>query len=163
MAILGTLIDRENPEFTQADFLFWMPQFANVSNIDTLFNNLYPIANNKIFYSIFGVDWKYAMSLAIAHYAWIIGQAQAKVKSGATSLADIAGGSPTTGGIMTSASVGGFSKTYDLDRSMISGDDKVWWNQSAFGRDLMNLLATKSLASMFVVTSNPVPGSGNYD
>jgi hypothetical protein len=162
MAILGTLLDRENPEFTKSDFLFWMPQFTSVTNIDTVFENLYPIANDKIFYSIFGVDWKYAMSLAIAHYMYVIGQSQLNVRSGAKSLADIAGGSPTTGGIMTTASIGGFSKSYDLDRSMISGDDKIWWNQSSYGRDLMNLLATKSVATMFVVTSNPVPGSGNY-
>lgn len=163
MAILGTTINRENPAFTLQDFLIWMPQFSSVTNIETYFDNLYPIANNKIFESIFGVDWPFAISLAIAHYMWIIGQNEAKAKTGAKTLADIAGGVPTTGGIMTTASIGQFSKTYDLDRSMITGDDKVWWNQSAYGRDLMNLLATKSVATMFVVTSNPVPGSGNYD
>lgn len=160
MAILGTFVDKKNPEYTLNDFLFWLPQFRNIEGLQTLFDNLYPIANNKIFFSIFGTDWKYAMSLCIAHYAWIIGQNE--VVQPATSLADIAGGSPTTGGILSSATIGGFNKSYDLDRSMISGNDKIWWNQSAYGKALMNLLGTKGNPAILVVTSNPVPGSGNY-
>lgn len=163
MAVLGTFINDDNPEFTLQDFLFWMPQFANIENISTIFNNLYPIANKKIFYSIFGTDWKYAMSLCIAHYSFIIGQQQSRVAPGATTLAAIAGGSSASGGIMTSASIGGFNKTYDLDRSMISGDDKIWWNQSSYGVSLMNLLATKGLPTILVVTSKPIPGSEGYE
>ena len=102
------------------------------------------------------------MSLCIAHYMWIIGQQQKNLKEAATTLADISGGDTSTNGIMTQASVGNFSKAWDLDRSLVSGDDKVWWNKSSYGAALMALLATKSLATIFVVTTNPVPGSGNY-
>lgn len=162
MALLGTFVDRENPEFTKADFLFWMPQFTHITDLDTYFDNLYPIANDKIFASIFGVDWKRAMSLCIAHYMYLIGQAQKNTASAATSLADIAGGSPTASGILSSASVGGFSKTYDLDKSLITGDEYTWWNKSAYGAELIALFKSKSWPTMLVATSNPVPGSGNY-
>ena len=52
MAILGIQINKKNPEYTNNDFLFWMPQFQNIENLDTLYDNLYPIANEKIFYSV---------------------------------------------------------------------------------------------------------------
>src|SRR5690554_6075186 len=120
MAIIGIQTDRENPEFTIADFTFWMPQFKQFMGTDegkTYFENLYPIANAKIFKSIYGSDWKLAMSYCIAHYATIIAQ-QEQAPVGDT-LGSIAGGS-TTKGVITSASVGGFSKSYDIDKTMSS-------------------------------------------
>lgn len=156
MAIIGININRENPSYTKADFLFWMPQFTNLENLDTLFENLYPIANAKIFYSIYGTDWKLAMSLCIAHYATLIGN-NVQLPAG-SSLSSIAGGG-TTRGVLASATIGGFSKTYDLDRSMISSDDAIWWNSTSYGAQLMALIKTKAVPSIMVVTSNPVPGA----
>ena len=156
MSIIGINIDKQNPEYTKADFLFWMPQFTKVENLDTLFDNLYPVANAKIFYSIFGTDWKLAMSLAIAHYATLIGN-NTQLPQG-TSLATIAGGG-TTRGVLQSATIGNFSKTYDLDRSMINSPEAVWWNSTSYGAQLMALLKTKAIPSIMVVTSNPVPGA----
>lgn len=156
MAIIGINTNRKNPPFTKEDFLFWMPQFSNLENIDTLFSNLYPIANDKIFYSIFGVDWKYAMSLCIAHYATLLSN---NMQTPAySSLSQIAGGG-VTHGVLQSATIGNFSKTYDLDKSIVSGDDKVWWNSTRWGAALMALLSTKAIPSILVVTSNPVPGA----
>ena len=43
MALLGIQINKKNPEYTKEDFLFWMPQFANVDTLNTLFDNLYPL------------------------------------------------------------------------------------------------------------------------
>lgn len=156
MAIIGIDIDRENPPFTKADFLFWEPQFTQLEDLDTYFNKLYPIANNKIFYSIFGTDWEVAMSYCIAHYITLIGNAR-QLPEGKT-LASIAGGG-TTKGVLASATIGAFSKTYDLDKSLIVSPDAVWWNSTSYGAQLMALLKTKAVPSIFVVTSNPVPGA----
>lgn len=159
MAIIGIQTDRENPEFTVADFTFWMPQFKQFMDTDegkTYFENLYPIANAKIFKSIYGSDWKLAMSYCIAHYATIIAQ-QEQAPVGDT-LGSIAGGG-TTKGVITSASVGGFSKAYDIDKTMSSDDEAKFWNQTAYGSALWALLKTKNIASIFVVTSNPIPGA----
>lgn len=156
MAIIGININRENPPYSKSDFLFWMPQFTNLDNLDTLFDNLYPIANDKVFYSIYGTDWKLAMSLCIAHYATLIGN-NTQLPAGST-LANIAGGG-TTKGVLQSATIGGFSKTYDLNRSLISGEDVIWWNSTSYGAQLMALLKTKAVPSIMVVTSNPVPGA----
>ena len=159
MAIIGIQIDRENPAFTASDFTVWMPQFSAYIATEqgtALFNKLYTICNNKIFHSIFGSDWELAMSYAIAHYMTIIAQQQ-QAPSGCT-LAEVAGGGVTRG-VLSSMSIGEFSKTYDIDKTMVSSDDAMFWNQTSYGAALMTLYKTKAVPSIFVVTSNPIPGA----
>lgn len=156
MAIIGINLDRKNPTFTVTDFTFWMPQYKNFMNTEegqTYFNKIYALVNHKIFYSIFGSDWELAMSYAIAHYLTLISN-QMQAPSGST-LQGIAGGG-TIQGILSHASVGGFSKDYDIDKSVVSEDESKFWNQTSFGAALMALLKTKSLPSIMVVTTNPI-------
>ena len=158
MAIIGIQLNRENPEFTSDDFIFWMPQYSKfIATVEgqKYFNKIYTLVNNKIFYSIFGSDWELAMSYAIAHYFTLIAN-QIQAPSGDT-LQGIAGGA--THGVLSSMSVGSFSKTYDLDKSMLTEDEAMFWNQSSFGAALMALLKTKAVPSILVVTSNPIPGA----
>ena len=156
MALLGLTLNRKNPEFTIEDFLFWMPShtnFMNTSEGQKYFEKLYPIANNKIFKSVWGTDWEYAMSLCIAHYCYIISK-RASTPSGPT-LSEIAGGGVTTG-VISTASIGSFSKSYDLSNTMLDTQDAMFWNQSSYGAELMALLKTKAVPSVFVVTSGPI-------
>ena len=158
MAIIGIQLNRENPEFTSDDFIFWMPQYSKfIATIEgqKYFNKIYTLVNNKIFYSIFGSDWELAMSYAIAHYFTLIAN-QIQAPSGDT-LQGIAGGA--THGVLSSMTVGSFSKTYDLDKSMLTEDEAMFWNQTSFGAALMALLKTKAVPSILVVTSNPIPGA----
>ena len=158
MAIIGIQLNRENPEFTSNDFIFWMPQYSKfiaTSEGQKYFNKIYTLVNNKIFYSIFGSDWELAMSYAIAHYFTLIAN-QIQAPSGDT-LQGIAGGA--THGVLSSMTVGSFSKTYDLDKSMLTEDEAMFWNQTSFGAALMALLKTKAVPSILVVTSNPIPGA----
>ena len=161
MAIVGITLDRENPEYTQADFVFWMPNYRNFMSTaegQTMFENLYPIANEKIFYSIFGTDWKYAMSLCIAHYHYLISQRDTTTP-GDNATQIYGGGIPK--GILTNASVGSFSKTYDLTYTALNSQEAMFWNKSSYGMDLMALYKTKAVASIFVVTSGSVVPNGN--
>ena len=158
MAIIGIQLNRENPEFTSDDFIFWMPQYSKfIATVEgqKYFNKIYTLVNNKIFYSIFGSDWELAMSYAIAHYFTLIAN-QIQAPSGDT-LQGIAGGA--THGVLSSMSVGSFSKSYDLSKSMLSEDEAMFWNQTSFGAALMALLKTKAVPSILVVTSNPIPGA----
>ena len=157
MAIVGITLDRKNPEFSAADFVFWMPQFANYIATEagqTAFNKIYHLANERVFYSIFGADWELAISYVIAHYLTLIGQ-QSQAPSGDT-LGQIAGGG-TTKGVLASAGVGGFNKSYDLSKTMLDSADALFWNQTSYGTAFMALLKTKAIPSIFVVTSNPIP------
>lgn len=159
MAIIGINLDRENPVFTKEDFVFWMPQFKNylsTSEGAMAFSKLNAIANNKIFKSIFGTDWEMAMSYCIAHYMTLVGQ-QSVLPAGPT-LSQIAGGG-TVKGVLTSATVGEFSKSYDFTKTMLDSPEAYFWNQTSYGVQLMALYKTKAVPSIFVVTSNPVPGA----
>ena len=155
--IIGTQIDKHNPEFTSADFTFWMPQFKEYIQTEdgqVAFNNLYTLANDKIFESIFGCDWKLAMSYCIAHYLTLIAQ-QMQAPSGST-LDSIAGGGVTRG-VLQSARIGGFDKSYDLGKTMLSTEEAMFWNQTSYGSALMALLKTKAIPSIFVITNDPKP------
>ena len=157
MAIIGIQIDRTNPEFTASDFTFWMPQFGNyIATTDGTahFNKIYTLVNGKIFKSIFGSDWELAMSYAIAHYLTLIAM-QDQAPSG-SSLAEIAGGGVYRG-VLSSASVGQFSKSYELKMTATDSDEALFWNQTSYGAALMALLKTKAIPSIMVVTSNPIP------
>lgn len=159
MAIIGIQLDKKNPEFCKCDFLFWMPQFTKymaTDEGDRYFNKLYNVVNKKIFYSIFGTDWELAMSYAIAHYLTLIAS-QMQAPAGDT-LMGIAGGG-TTKGVISSMSVGAFSKTYDIDKTMLNENEAMFWNQTSYGAALMALLKTKAVPSIMVVTSNPIPGA----
>lgn len=154
--IVGIGLDRKNPEYTSDDFVFWMPQFTNYVATPTgqnAFDKVYKLVNNKIFNSIFGTDWELAMSYGIAHYLTLIGQ-QMQAPSG-SSLAEIAGGGATRG-VLASAGIGEFSKSYDLTKTMLDTPDAMFWNQTSYGSSLMALLKTKSVPSIFVVTNNNV-------
>lgn len=156
MAIVGIQTSKKNPEFTMDDFLVWMPQFADYLATDegaALYEKIYTLANNKIFYSVFGVDWELAMSYCIAHYITLIAYSS-QIESG-EDLSDIAGGGVLRG-ILTSASVGGFSKSYNVSLTVSSDEEALFWNQTTYGAALWALMKTKSLATMFVVTSNPI-------
>lgn len=158
MALIGIQLDRTNPAFSSEDFVFWMPQYAKFIATEEgqkYFNKIYSLVNNKIFKSIFGSDWELAMSYAIAHYLTLIAN-QIQAPSGDT-LQGIAGGA--THGVLSSMTVGSFNKTYDLDKSMVSENEALFWNQTSFGAALMALLKTKAVPSILVVTSNPIPGA----
>lgn len=159
MSVVGIQLDTKNPEFTKCDFSLWMPQFKQflaTQEGEKYFDKLYKLANNKIFYSIFGSDWELAMSYCIAHYLTLIAQQQ-QAPVGNT-LQEIAGGG-TTKGVLSSMSVGSFSKSYDLGKTMLEEDEAMFWNQTSYGTSLMALLKTKAVPSIFVVTSGPIPGA----
>ena len=161
MAIFGIAIDRKNPAFTIDEFVLWMPQYDKFMKTEKgkqYFNMIYKIVNSKIFESIYGIDWPLAMSYAIAHYLTLIAN-QLGAPAG-DSLESIAGGG-TTQGVLSSASVGNFSKTYELGATLVEEDESKWWNQTSYGQALMALLKTKAIPSIMVVTSGPaVPPDG---
>lgn len=160
MSVIGLATNTKNPIYSINDFTFWMPIFKKYMSTEagvTMFNNLYPIADDRILYSVFGTDWKYAMSLCIAHYAWLIA-AQEQTPSG-DSLASIFGGGVVSG-VLSSASIGSFSKSYSLEYTMLTDEDAFFWNQSKFGQQLYALFKTKTIAKIFVVTPTNMPAAG---
>ena len=62
-------------------------------------------------------------------------------------------------GVLASANIGAFSKSYDLSKTMVEENEALFWNQTSYGAELMALLKTKAIPSILVVTSNPIPES----
>lgn len=152
MPIYGISLDKTNPKFQLKDFLIWMPQFRKILAEDDglyLFEKIHDIANNKIFYSIFGTDWELAMSYCIAHYLTLISE-QYKVPV-ASSLEELQGGQNFKG-VLSSATVGGFSKSLDFQYTLDNDANSSFWNQTAYGASLMSIYKTKAVPSIFVVT-----------
>lgn len=148
--LIGVELDKKNPEFDINDFLFWMPQFSKVIN-QTNFNKLKEIANNKIYKSIYGSDWEYAMSLCIAHYLELLAQNHRIYQ--ANNFNELSGGSNYKG-VMTSMSVGAFSKSIEVDKTLVTSEESFFWNQTSYGASLMALYKTKAVPSIFVITEN---------
>ena len=148
--LIGVELDKKNPEFDIDNFLFWMPQFSKVIN-DRYFEKLKNIANNKIYKSIYGSDWEYAMSLCIAHYMELLGQNH-RIHQ-AESFKDLSGGSNYKG-VMNSMTVGSFSKSIEVDKTLVTSEESFFWNQTSYGASLMALYKTKAVPSIFVITEN---------
>ena len=135
------------------------------TEVQAMFNRLFPIAYGKIFYTIFGKDWYYAMSLCIAHYNYLINiQVPNTINPNKKiGLSDVTGGGVTRG-VMTNASIGSFSKTYDLGYTALTTEEALFWNQSAYGMSLLALFKSKATLTMFVVTNGPlVPGTPPFN
>lgn len=166
MSIIGIDIDRTNPSYTIDDYCFWIPKmekFMQTEEGKKYFNKLYPMLNNKIFYSIFGTDWEYAMSLGIAHYLTLIGSQKSRPVG--SSLEEAAGGGTAVTGVLTSVSIGGFSKSYDYGLTIKSQEDEaLFWNQTQYGIQFYALLKQKAVPSIFVVTNgDPYQNKINED
>ena len=150
MSLIGIEANKDNPPFEKKDFIFWMPQFELALD-DFKFQKLYKIANNKIYSSIFGIDWEYAMSLCIAHYLELMSSNLRISKS--KDLTEIAGGSNYKG-VVSSFSIGEVSKTIDTNYTLLSDSETMFWNQTSYGSSLMALYKTKAVPSIFVVTGD---------
>lgn len=158
MAIIGTYTNKTNPQFTTAEFTVWFPQFKQfllTQDGQATWNVVYPMANDMIFKSLYGPTWSRAISLMIAHLMTLIAQQQ-QVPSGDT-LESIAGLGDTRG-VMSSANVGGFSVSYDINKTMSEEEEAKWYNLTSFGAELYALMKTRHIATIFVVTSGPIPG-----
>lgn len=160
--IFGISLDRKNPAYTKQDMLLWMPKlrpFLETEDGDAIFNMLYEVANEQIFYSIWGSKWKYAMALCIAHYLILIAKngVNGNVGDDLASVASL----DTYPGILSSMTVGSFSKSYDLTKTTIDTDDAKWWNLTSPGAQLMAMFKTTAAPSIFVVTPTPGPSFEN--
>lgn len=159
MSVIGIQTNKQNPEFTVAQFAVWFPQFKKFLDTDdgrSMWGVVYPIANETIFKSVYGALWSRAISLMIAHLMTLIAL-ENKVPAG-DELASIAGLGDTAG-VISSATVGGFSVSYELSKTMSEEEEAKWYNLTKFGAELYALMKTRHIPTIFVVTSNPVPGA----
>lgn len=155
MPVIKLTPNRNNPPFTIDDMKRYMPAFKRYLNTQSGQGNfeIYSeIANEKVFKSVWGAEWKLGMALCIAHYMVLAAQdAKADSTGAGGSLAGIAS-MGMGGGVLTSWSVGEVSKSYDFSKTMLEGtEDSAFWNLTKFGVRFYTLWVTKQPFSMGVV------------
>jgi hypothetical protein len=141
MPVFKTNVRRNNPIFTKASFVLYFPNFTNFLATEQggrIFDEYKPIANQKVLESAWGVEWKYGMSLVIAHYLVIWARTAKIDKALGTSLSGVAS-MGNQDGLLTSWTVGEISKSYDHSKTMLEGPDAAFWNQTPFGRTFYTL------------------------
>lgn len=155
MPVYKTNPRRTNPTFTKTSFLVFMPQFTNflaTTNGARVFDEFKPIVNQKVLEGAWGPEWKYGMSLALAHYIVIWARTAKIDKTIGSSLSGVAS-MGNQDGLLTSWTVGEVSKSYDHSKTMLEGPDAAFWNQTPFGRTFYTLWKQhQPNDSIFVVT-----------
>lgn len=155
MPVYKTNPRRSNPTFTKTSFLVFMPQFTNflaTTQGARVFDEFKPIVNQKVLEGAWGPEWKYGMSLALAHYMVIWARTAKIDKTVGSSLSGVAS-MGNQDGLLTSWSVGEISKSYDHSKTMLEGPDAAFWNQTPFGRTFYTLWKQhQPNDSIFVVT-----------
>ena len=155
MPVIKLTVNRTNPPFSIADMKAIMPAFkkyldtaGGIANFE-IYNE---IANEKVFKSVWGAEWKIGMANCIAHYMVLAAQdAKAAQAGSGDTLAGIAS-MGMGGGMLTSWSVGEVSKTYDFSKITLEGSsDAAFWNLTKFGIRFYALWKQKQPFTMGVV------------
>jgi hypothetical protein len=154
MALVGLQTDTRNPDYTIDEFTFWIPEMSKFIHTERgmkYFNKLYQIANEKVFFSVFGANWEQAISLYIAHQLALIVKRARNARNAGDTLESLAGDSNPTG-VLSGMSVGNFNKQYDFSLTTSDREEALYYNQTAYGQGFYALLKNMSLPSVFVVT-----------
>ena len=93
----------------------------------------------KLNYSYWQEEWEEAMSLAVAHFIIITDPRFAQATDSDT----------TAGGVMRSRSVAGVSYDYDLDYYVSKNTGYGYWNQTGYGRRLVELSNQRGWLGIF--------------
>lgn len=134
-------------------------QFLATDKGKEYFEEYFDIANQKIFKSVFGVDWNLAMSYCIEHYLTLASK-NATISVGPL-LSDVGRNDSAPAGVLSSASVGSFSKSYDLSYTTDNSKEAYFWNLTRPGQMLWALFKAKGNPTIFVVTSGPLIKKNN--
>lgn len=147
--IYGIKLDKTNPTFSLDLYREMFPQFSNYMDThSSMFNYYVNIANNKIFKSIWGVDWEYAMGLCISHYIAINIQDQSAPSNTLQGIATSSGAK----GILNNYSIKNVYKSVQYDKTMSKNKDALFYNETVYGQRLMTLMETKAIPLFAVIT-----------
>ncbi len=134
-----------NPVYTKEDFKADFPQFAEEICAKLPLTNFINMANGMLAYDKWLDNWRYAMGLAIAHFAILqleIGQNPTGTAAGLISAGKAKG-------ITASKSVGDVSVSYDLGANETL---KEWGSfaNTAYGQNLITLARMVGVGGAFV-------------
>jgi hypothetical protein len=145
MSIIGLPAQQDPPKYTISSFCVFCPKLKPwVTNKDNLesFKELVSLCKDRINYAYWGYEWKYAMSLAVAHYICITDP----------EFVQSIGADSTAGGVMSSRSVGDISYSYEVDKFMEDNPAYKFWNTTGYGRQLVALSLARGYVGFIITT-----------
>ena len=123
-----------NPAYTSADFLAVFPQFTNNISSDML-STFILLASNSLEEARWHGQWKYAMSLFIAHHC----QLYLNNSAPADTLLEKAKSLGRPQGLATSKSVNDVSVSYDFNTILEGSRNWGTWNLTSYGQQLASM------------------------
>lgn len=142
-----------NPSFTLEDFLDFFPNFEDVivglhDNIpipNAVIDMYIQFASDCVNVKVWGKQWKYAMSLFIAHFLVIYIQAQ--IPDNATAQQVLA--TAQAKGLISSKSVGDVSVSYDFSSAIKGVESWGQFTTTEYGLQFANLAKLVAKGGMY--------------
>ena len=142
-----------NPPFSSSDFLSFFPNFKNAVEGRSTDVNIPPevldmyiqFASDCVNIRVWGNQWKYAMSLFIAHFLTIYIQAQ--FPENATAQQILAYGQAK--GLISSKSVGDVSVSYDFGSAIKGVESWGQFTTTEYGLQFANLAKLVAKGGMY--------------
>lgn len=148
------IVDGEPGAYTEAMFLEDYPPFKNKETgqcfVPTgVLNSFLSMCNDIVSPDRWGESWRLAAGLFVAHYATLYLRTIQSSPEGATSIA----GAVASGqmfGIVTSASLGDASVSYDTSAATNLTNNWGQWNLTAYGQQYASLAKMMCMGGCYV-------------
>lgn len=130
------------PEYRVEIFKLYIPKlkwWVEDTNNTELYNLAVSKMRQKLNYSYWQEEWEEAMSLAVAHFIIITDPRFAQSTDADT----------TAGGVMRSRNISGVSYDYDIDYYVSKNTGYGYWNQTGYGRRLVELSNQRGWLGIF--------------
>ena len=156
-ALLGQasgIVDGESGAYTEAMFIEDYPPFQNKNTGQcfvpvSMLNTFLSMANDIVSPDRWGESWRLAAGLFVAHYATLYLKTIQNSPEGATSIA-AAAASGQMFGIVTSASLGDASVSYDTSAATQLTNNWGQWNLTAYGQQYASLAKMMCMGGSYV-------------
>ena len=148
------IVDRATGAYTEEMFLEDYPPFKNKTTGECfvptgILNSFLEMCNDIVSPDRWGSSWRIAAGLFVAHYSTLYLRTIQNSPEGATSIANAAA-SGQMFGIVTSASLGDASVSYDTSAATNLTTNWGQWNLTAYGQQYASLAKMMCMGGAYV-------------
>lgn len=148
------IVDGEPGAYTAAMFIEDFPPFKNKTTGECfvptgMLDSFLAMANDIVSPSRWGAQWRLAVGLFVAHYATMYLNTIKNNPDGATSIA-AAAASGQMFGVVTSASLGDASVSYDTSAATNLTTNWGQWNLTAYGQQYASLAKMMCMGGCYI-------------
>lgn len=153
-SIASGIIDGQPGAYTEEMFLEDYPPFKNKNTGENfvpsaMMNSFLKMANDVVSPDRWGETWRLAIGLFVAHYATLYLKTIQNNPDGSTNIA-AASAAGQNYGIVTSASLGDASVSYDTSAATNLTTNWGQWNLTAFGQQYASLARMMCMGGCYI-------------